>query len=108
MQNGTELDVIEPSSRSTLSPLYREPDAESTGSKLERNITANSSDGKKRGKWQVTAILTALFVRHTIHSINIAQPARLSMAIVYCFKLYVTYASIAQTDVFSFRFSSLH
>jgi hypothetical protein len=62
MQHDTELDVIEPSSRGTLAPLYQEPDAESTGSKLERNITAVSSDGVKRGKWQVAAILTALFV----------------------------------------------
>jgi integrase len=63
MQHETELDVIEPSSRDTLGPLYQEPNAESTGSKLERNITATSSDGMKRGKWQVAAILIALYVR---------------------------------------------
>ncbi|OAG00499.1 MFS transporter-like protein [Paraphaeosphaeria sporulosa] len=62
MRNETELDVIEPSSRGTLAPLYQEPDAASTGSKLERNITAVSNDGRRRGKWQVAAILTALFL----------------------------------------------
>lgn len=62
MRHETELDVIEPSSQAALTPQYPDSDV-GGGSKLERNVSAVSNDGRKRGKWQVTAILIALFVR---------------------------------------------
>ncbi|KAF1965006.1 MFS transporter-like protein [Bimuria novae-zelandiae CBS 107.79] len=61
MSHETELDLIEPSSQSTLAPRSQKADVD-VGSGLERNVSAISNDGRQRGKLKIAAILTALFL----------------------------------------------
>ena len=61
MVHETELNAIEPLSEHSLAPRKSKADSD-VGSNLERNISAVSNDGRKRGKLKVAAILTALFV----------------------------------------------
>lgn len=61
MGHETELDVIEPSSEPSLAPQNPKADSDA-GLNLERNISAISNDGRRRGKLKIAAILTALFV----------------------------------------------
>ncbi|KAJ4300943.1 hypothetical protein N0V90_003032 [Kalmusia sp. IMI 367209] len=61
MDREREMDVIEPASETTLASQSQKEDSD-VGPDLERNMSMLSSDGKKRGKWQMVAILIALFL----------------------------------------------